>query len=73
MRTLPVAKQTGLTVWLCALLLSGCSGRPGRVAPPQLDPTAAAEKAMADFDTNGDGGIDALELSACPGLDVSSG
>jgi hypothetical protein len=67
-RTLPVAKQTGLTVWLCAMLLSGCSGRPGRVAPPKLDPTAAAEKALADFDTNGDGGINAAELDACPGL-----
>jgi len=64
----PAAGQRRLTIWLCVMLLNGCSGRPGRVAPPNLDPTGAAEKALADFDTNGDGGIDASELGGCPGL-----
>lgn len=58
-----------IAVCLCALLLSGgCSGRPARVAAVALDPEAAADRALAMHDKNGDGAIDADEQRACPGL-----
>lgn len=52
----------------CALLLSGCSGRPARVKAASLDPDGAAAEAMKLHDKNGDGQLDAAELAGCPGL-----
>ncbi|HJZ90546.1 MAG TPA: EF-hand domain-containing protein [Gemmataceae bacterium] len=49
-----------------AILTTGCSGGgPGTV---QISPRAAAEQAMAEYDANKDGALDAKELEACPGL-----
>ena len=59
-------------VWLCAALLSGCSGRPSRVEPAELNPIAAATDAVASFDSNGDGHLDTEELDACPGLQAGA-
>ena len=53
-------------------LAGGCNSRPGRVEPPQIDPAAAAAQALADFDSDGDGTLDAEELIACPGLKAAS-
>jgi hypothetical protein len=50
------------------LILSGCKDSPGRVEPPQVDPTVAAAEALASFSSDGDGRISANELGACPGL-----
>lgn len=60
-------RQCGtLRFWLGGVLLlaAGCSGGPGG----SVSPRAAADQAMADFDTNKDGALDAKELEACPGL-----
>jgi hypothetical protein len=53
---------------LCTALLVGCSNRPSRVHPPEVDPGAAAAEALASFDSNADGRLDSQELDACPGL-----
>src|SRR4051812_30498357 len=56
--------------WLITtvVLLASCSGKPGRVSPPRIDASAAAAKAVEEYDHNGDGGLDAEELTACPAL-----
>jgi hypothetical protein len=53
---------------MIALLVAlvGCGGERGPV-PPAVAP-ATAEQAMAEFDANKDGALDAKELEACPGL-----
>lgn len=59
----------GLVVLMMVLLVgAGCSSRPARVLPPDVDPTAAAEIAIELYDVNNDGGLDAKELDKCPGL-----
>jgi hypothetical protein len=50
-----------------ALLAAGCSGGSSR-AGVQVSPKDAANQAMAEYDTNKDGVLDAKELEACPGL-----
>jgi hypothetical protein len=59
----------GVTVFvlLCA---AGCGG-PAPVEAPGLDPDAAATQAMAAYDRNHDGYLDARELEACPALKSS--
>ena len=54
----------------CALttLLVGCDSKPSRVNPPAVDPSGAANAAMQQYDTNGDGMLSAEELVACPGI-----
>jgi hypothetical protein len=47
-------------------LLAGCGS--SAVAPPRYDPDAMARAAMAEYDTNHDGKLDAGELEACPAL-----
>jgi hypothetical protein len=56
--------------WLITtvVLLASCSGKPGRVSPPRIDASAAATKAMEEYDRNGDGSLNAEELAACPAL-----
>jgi hypothetical protein len=56
--------------WAFALVLisgavCGCSAKS---ESPRIDPKAAAEKAMALYDSNHDGFLDAKELDSCPGL-----
>jgi hypothetical protein len=48
------------------LVLAGCACR--EVQPPQLDVKAAARAALAEYDANKDGFLDANELRRCPGL-----
>ena len=50
------------------LLLSGCSGRPSRVKPPNIDPDKAGQMAIAQYDADADGVLSAEELDQCPGL-----
>jgi len=57
---------------ICLLVTGGCSGRPGRVVPPEIDPVAAADQALADFDLNKDDHLDQEELKACPGLQAAT-
>jgi len=56
--------------WLFVLLasLAGCSSRPGRVSPPDVDPAAAAASAIALCDANGDGAISKEETSKAPSI-----
>ena len=50
---------------LVALLAPGCAAR---VEAPPLGPKAAGARALADYDRNKDGFLDARELEQCPGL-----
>jgi hypothetical protein len=49
------------------LLAAGCS-RDGGQAAPDVSPRAAADQALAEYDANKDGVLDAKEMEACPGL-----
>lgn len=49
-------------------LLAGCGGGPGRIAAPDWDPPEQAAAILSQFDKNGDGFLDAQELTATPGL-----
>lgn len=49
-------------------LLAGCGGGPGRIEAPDWDPPAQAAAILSQFDTNGDGTLDAQEMTATPGL-----
>lgn len=51
------------------LLAAGCTPAGGRrVEAPSLSPADAAEKALAEYDANKDGVLDAKELEKCPAL-----
>lgn len=50
------------------LASGGCSGGPPRTLPPEIDADAAAQQAIAMYDTNGDGAISGKELDKCPGI-----
>jgi hypothetical protein len=52
-------------------LLVGCGSGPPKLHPPDLDPDAAAQQAMALYDKDSDGNLSAEELQACPGILVS--
>src|SRR5262245_9454796 len=45
----------------------GCSP-PGTVAIPKISPESMSEQALAEYDANKDGALDAKELEKCPGL-----
>jgi hypothetical protein len=51
-----------------SLAAGGCSGGPPRTRPPEIDAEAAAQQAIAMYDTNGDGSISGKELDKCPGI-----
>jgi len=53
---------------LFAFVVAGCSGRPGRVSTPDVDPEGAAELAIEEYDRNTDGQLNAEELKASPPL-----
>jgi hypothetical protein len=48
------------------LVLLGCSGR--RLSVPSLSPEEAGRQALAEYDQNQDGFLDARELQRCPAL-----
>ena len=50
------------------VLLSGCSLGPEAAVVPSVSPEEAAQRAMADYDTNKDGFLDSNELELCPAL-----
>jgi hypothetical protein len=56
-------------VWLplvfLTLAVGGCSKR---VVVPSIDPRGLAEKALAEYDLDRNGSLDAKELEGCPGL-----
>ena len=54
-------------VWF-GLLLVGCDRGPAGVAAPEWDPAAAAERALSEYDANGDHKLSREELKKCPGL-----
>src|SRR5438445_13166155 len=63
----PVAATRWLVIgWLC--LCAGCSGRPSAVSAPSLSPEEAGRQALAEYDANRDGYLDAKELERCPAL-----
>jgi hypothetical protein len=53
---------------LFVLAIVGCSSGPGAVDVPEVDPEAAAEKAINAYDANGDGALGPDELAKCPGI-----
>lgn len=55
-------------VGLAVASLAGCSGRPGRVSPPDVDADSAAAAALAEYDRDGDSQLKGEELAACPAL-----
>ena len=57
---------------LCLVLCCsiGCSGRKSRLAQPGIE-AGAAEAAIAEYDTNGDGAIGGDELNKVPALKAS--
>jgi uncharacterized protein (DUF2141 family) len=59
------AAVLGLTLVFVA---AGCSRTPTGPAKPKVDAADAARAAVAKYDVNGDGKLDAKELKKCPGL-----
>jgi hypothetical protein len=64
MLAFPAARLAGLFV----LAAVGCSGGPSAVDVPEVDPEAAAEKAINAYDANGDRALGPDELAKCPGI-----
>lgn len=57
------------TLVACVLFLSGCGpGRPARIVPPALDPSAVTAAILAKADANNDGVLTASERTAIPAL-----
>ena len=56
-----------LGVLFCGTIVS-CSRLPGRIPMPKLDPTAASQAAIEQYDTDGDGSLGDDELASCPPL-----
>jgi hypothetical protein len=68
-RQKPPLAQVLLPLAMMMLLLSGCSQGPETAVVPSLSPDEAAQRAMAEYDTNPkDGLLDADELKRCPAL-----
>jgi len=57
-----------IALWSIMALTLGCSGRPSRVATPDVDPDEVAELAFEEYDRNSDSQLDGNELKACPAL-----
>jgi hypothetical protein len=55
-------------IWCTIFLLgvSGCSGKPSRVNPPDIDAEQSGKDAVAAYDKNGNGVVDEGELDAVP-------
>lgn len=54
-------------VCLAFLAVIGCSGKPGRLLPPDI-PDDAGQQAVVKYDANGNGAIDGDELAKVPAL-----
>jgi hypothetical protein len=65
-----VWKRTATAYALCVALVShfGCSSSPPALEMPALEPGAAGDAAIEEYDANGDGQIGAGELDKSPGL-----
>src|SRR5688572_27728707 len=59
-------KPARLVIVMAALI--GCSGRPDRIDPPDVDADEAGAAAMQLLDKDGDGQLTAAELESSPGL-----
>lgn len=57
-------------IWV---IVSGCSDRPSRVYPPEIDAGAAGAAAMDQYDTDGDGRVAGEELVNAPTLQAALG
>jgi hypothetical protein len=66
----PWARRLSLSTMalVCLMSLAGCRRGPSRVEAPDWDPEGLAERIVTDLDKNGDGKIDADEMTAAPGL-----
>jgi hypothetical protein len=53
---------------LFGVLLTGCGPGSKDLKVPEWDPAVAAERALSDFDSNGDHKLSREELKKCPGL-----
>jgi EF hand len=51
--------------------MTGCSRFPKPPKPPDLSPSEAAQKAISQYDANGDGKLSGDELKKCPALAVA--
>lgn len=60
-------KNIGLCL-LLGIMFAGCSGRPGRISTPGVNPSNAAQEALELYDKDSDGQINAEELAASPPL-----
>jgi len=71
----PLATGLGLRLALLGgvlAVITGCSSSGnGPVRPPQVDPEAAADRALEQYDKDSDGALSAKELEACPGILVA--
>ncbi len=50
------------------VVLAGCSRFSGNIEIPEWDPAAAADRVLAEYDSNGDRKLSGDELKKCPGL-----
>jgi hypothetical protein len=57
----------GGAVLVALIALAGCGGGRGP-APPPVSPASATEQALAEYDADKDGALDAKELEQSPGL-----
>jgi hypothetical protein len=53
------------------MLVVGCSSHPGRIDGVKIDVQAAAERIMAEFDTDHSGGLSQNELASVPAVNVN--
>jgi hypothetical protein len=60
--------QFALIAMLLVAVLTGCSGRPSAIPMIDVDPAAAAERAVKTYDANGDGKLADAELRNVPGI-----
>jgi hypothetical protein len=61
------ARKFFVYVSFCILLL-GCSSRPDRVRPVDIDPASASSAALELYDKDADGALAGAELAAVPGI-----
>jgi hypothetical protein len=67
MRPPPFRAHASLAGATLALSLIGCNHR-DELIPPTYSPDESAQQALAEYDTNHDGYLDAKELERCPAL-----
>jgi len=66
-------KNLSVLVFVLGLVCagSGCSCRPAPPKAPDLNPAAMGAAALAEYDANADGVLDAKELEKCPPLKLA--